>query len=107
MFWRYQQEKDDGKDQFGRTYEDAWREHALWCLNTLRENQPDDEEKMNYINRNSPSCLRCPEEFKKYLAGDAVFNAYCELKANFKLFKKYYTKEDIDWVRSCIKDIID
>ena len=104
MFWRFKKGKD-GKDDFGRTFEEAWREHALWCLDVFRKNEPDDEEKMDYIFRNSPTYVARPAELTECMSGDAVFNAYFQIKMNFKSFRKYYTQEDIKWIETYYKYI--
>lgn len=104
MFWRFKRGKD-GKDELGRTHEEAWREHALWCLDTLKKNEPDDAEKMSYIFNNSPTHVARPAEFKKSMSGNAVFNAYLEIKIHFESFKKCYAQEDIDWIKSNFKDV--
>ena len=100
MFWRFKKGKD-GKDEFGRTFEEAWREHALWCLDVFRKNEPDDEEKMDYIFRNSPTHVGRPAEFRDYLSGDAAYNACLEIKMHFGSFKKYYKQDDIKWIKNC------
>ena len=100
MFWRFKGK--DGKDSFGRTFEEVWQEHALWCLDVFRKNEPDNEEKMNYIFKNSPTHQTRPAAFMKCMSGDAVFNAYLEIKMHLKSFKKYYTQEDIKWIKNCL-----
>lgn len=105
MFWRHRSGKD-GKDKFGRTFDEAWREHASWCLDTFKKNEPDDIAKMNYIFNNSPTHVGCPAKFKDCFSGNAVFNAYLEIKMHFKSFKKYYTQEQIDWISSHAHNIV-
>lgn len=100
MFYRFI-EQEDGKDKFGRTNKEALKEHARWCLETVRDNVPD-EIAMKHIHENSPSWLPCPEEFKKHLAGDAAFNAYTELKCHWDYLKEFYSPEEIAWVDSWI-----
>ena len=103
MFWRHRSGKD-GKDKFGRTFDEAWREHASWCLDTFKKNEPDDIAKMNYIFNNSPTHVGCPVELRKHLSGNAVYNAYLEIKMHFKSFKKYYTQEEIDSISYYFED---
>ena len=103
MFWRHRAGKD-GKDNLGRTFEEAHREHALWCLDVFRKNEPDDEEKMKYIFNNSPTYVTRPIKLKNYFSGDAAYNACVEIKMNFESFKKYYTQEEVDWVKNCFKN---
>lgn len=102
MFFRFIIEKDN-KDKYGRTSEDAWEEHALWCLRTVCENKPDTQEQIDYMMNNSPTYLACPPEFREYLAGDAVFNAFADLKKNFEKFKEHYTEEEIQFVKRIFK----
>ena len=105
MFWRYKIGKD-GKDDQGRTFKEAWQEHALWCLDVFRKNEPDDKEKMDYIFKNSPTYVARPAELKDSMAGDAVFNAYIAIKMNFESFKKHYTQEEIDWISYYFEDVV-
>lgn len=97
MFWRFKVEENN-RDKFGRTFKEAFKEHARWCLDTLRNNVPD-EQAIQYVFDNSPTCVRCPPEFRKHFAGDAVFNAYTEIKAHLEEFKHFYTPEEIAWIK--------
>jgi hypothetical protein len=102
MFWRFVKEGHN-RDKLGRTYKEAFRYHARWCLETLYNNVPD-EQAMDYILDNSPTCIACPVEFKKYFAGDAVFNAYSEIKDRFVEFRQFYTPEEIAWIEGWINN---
>lgn len=102
MHWRFIPLKN-GKDKFGRTREEAFKEHALWCLSTLAHNEPDDESKIKYLCDNSITWISGPAEFRQYFAGEAVFNAYSEIKLRYMEFKQYYTNEERQWLESCIK----
>jgi hypothetical protein len=99
MFWRFAGNKS-GIDKFGRTFDEAYKEHALWCIETLKNNKPDDDEAMDYLNNNCVSWNGCPHEFTPYLHGIAAFNAFCEIKACYEEFKKYYTDDENKWIES-------
>jgi hypothetical protein len=100
MFWRFKEEKDE-KDKSGLTFDEALRKHARWCLETLRNNTPD-EEAMKYIDDHCSTWVVCPAKFKQYFAGDAAFNAYSEIKICFAKFKQFYTPEELVWLNDYI-----
>jgi|GEM_PF-2079087 len=98
MFYLFR-EDIDGKDKYGRTREKALEDHAIWCLNTLVRNLPDEEAIKNEWEK-SPSWLVCPDEFKDYFAGDAAFNAYCEIKSHLDILKEFYKPVEMAWINN-------
>mgnify|MGYP001614480408 FL=1 len=108
MFWRFKQ-TEDNRDKFGRTFDEAFKEHARWCIDTLRNNVPD-EQAIQYIWNNSPSLVERPPEFREFFVGDAVFNACAEIKTRLEDFKQFYSPEEIEWIGTWMKkdaDVLD
>ncbi|MCK5708775.1 MAG: hypothetical protein KAI43_14095 [Candidatus Aureabacteria bacterium] len=103
MHWRFYGNKIGGKDKFGRTYEEALEEHAFWCFRTVWENKPDDQEKIDYLINNCITFTTMPKEFRPYLAGNAVWNSYGEIKINLNNIRRYYTDEENNWIDSWLK----
>lgn len=101
MFWRFKAEKDN-KDRFGRTFEEAWKEHALWCFSAVYKNEPDDKEKMDYIFRNSSTYISRPSGVTAF-RGDAAYNAFIQIEIHFESFKKYYTSEQREAMKNLLK----
>lgn len=97
LFWG----NSDGKNEFGMTREEALKDHARWCIETLRNNVPDEIAMDHIFNKiKAAAWWGCPDEYRKNFAGDAVFNAYLEIKSQLDKFKEFYTKEEMDWINS-------
>ncbi|KKU47275.1 MAG: hypothetical protein UX68_C0041G0004 [Parcubacteria group bacterium GW2011_GWA2_46_9] len=94
MFWKFR-EVENGKDEYGRTYEEARREHALWCLKTFLDNAENDQLAEEYLHKNCASWISRSDEDAKFFKSDAALNAFYETKTEFKEFKQYYPEETI------------
>ncbi len=93
MFWRFKIQENN-RDRFGRTLEEARKEHAKWCIDTLRNNVQDEQPMQDLFDK-CVTWITCPDEFRLYLAGDAAFNAYTEIKTCLEEFKGHCSPEEI------------
>ena len=65
--------KIGGGDESGRPVDPsgAMKKHARWCIDTVKNNTPD-EEALQYIYDNCVSWVECPAELRDVFAGHAV-----------------------------------
>jgi len=97
--WYHFHGNSDGKNEFGMTREEALKDHARWCIETLRKNVSDEIAMDHIFNKiKATTWDGCPDDLRQYFAGDAAYNAYRELKFNLDKFKEFYTKEEMDWI---------
>jgi len=83
MFWKFR-EVENGKDEYGRTYEEARREHALWCLKTFLDNAENDQLAEEYLHKNCASWISRSDEDAKFFKSDAALNAFMKQRRNSK-----------------------
>lgn len=98
MFWKFRPINGD-RDKWGRTYEEAFKEHALWCLKTLLDNKKDDKEAEDYLYDNCVTWIGRSQEDGKHFNSDAAFNAFTEIQTNYKEFKQYYPDSAIEYFK--------
>ena len=99
MFYCFRPEQN-GKDKYGRTSKEALRDHARWCLNTMKNNPPDNEALKNPWEQSPSWLVRPTKEFMEYFAGDIAFNAYTEIRSHLDSFSEFYTTEEMAWINS-------
>ena len=92
--------KIGGGDESGRPVDPsgAMKKHARWCIDTVKNNTPD-EEALQYILDNCVSWVECPAELSDVFAGHAAYNAYGDILMSFENYKRFFTDEEIQIIK--------